>query len=102
MTIDRLHLAELVEEELNRKLDAAQKASPTKRRQESLQRDLTRVRKSMERLMTAYQEDLLSLDELRSRMPNLRPTVAGHAGSSGARLLSGAERSTRSMKLQTE
>jgi site-specific DNA recombinase len=62
----------LIEEELNRRLDAAQKASPTKRRQESLQRDLTRVRKSIERLMTAYQEDLLSLDELRSRMPDLR------------------------------
>src|SRR5262249_22111647 len=57
---------------LDRRLEAAQKASPTKRRQESLQRDLTRVHKSIERLMTAYQEDLLSLDELRSRMPDLR------------------------------
>jgi len=62
----------LIEEELDRRLEAAQKASPTQRRQESLQRDLARVRKSMERLMTAYQEDLLSLDELRSRMPDLR------------------------------
>ena len=26
----------------------------------------------MERLLTAYQEDLLSLDELRRRMPELR------------------------------
>jgi site-specific DNA recombinase len=63
---------QLIEEELDRRLEAAQKASPTQRRQESLQRDLTRVGKSMERLMTAYQEDLLSLDELRSRMPDLR------------------------------
>jgi site-specific DNA recombinase len=62
----------LIDEELNRRLEAAQKTSPTIRRQESLQRNLTRVRKSMERLMTAYQEDLLSLDELRSRMPELR------------------------------
>jgi site-specific DNA recombinase len=62
----------LIDEELNRRLDAAQKASPTQRRQEGLQRDLTRARKSMERLMTAYQEDLLSLDELRNRMPDLR------------------------------
>jgi len=62
----------LIDEELNRRLDAAQKASPTQRRQQSLQGDLTRTRKSMERLMTAYQEDLLSLDELRSRMPDLR------------------------------
>jgi len=62
----------LIEEELDRRLQAAQKASPTQRRQESLQRDLARVHKSIERLMTAYQEDLLSLDELRSRMPDLR------------------------------
>src|ERR1700751_1661970 len=36
------------------------------------ERELTRIRKSMERLLTAYQEDLLSLDELRRRMPELR------------------------------
>ena len=53
-------------------MQAAQKASPAQRRQESLQRNLARVRKSIKRLMTAYQEDLLSLDELRSRMPDLR------------------------------
>jgi site-specific DNA recombinase len=34
----------LIEEELDRRLEVAQKASPTKRRQESLQRDLARVR----------------------------------------------------------
>jgi site-specific DNA recombinase len=62
----------LIQDELNRRLDAAQKVSPTKRRRESQQRDLTRVRKSIERLMTAYQEELLSPEELRSRMPDLR------------------------------
>src|SRR4026209_2805548 len=62
----------LIEEELNRRLEAAQNAAPTRRRRETLERDLTRVRKSVERLMTAYQEDLLSLDELRSRLPELR------------------------------
>jgi site-specific DNA recombinase len=62
----------LIDEELKRRLEVAQKASPTQRRQESLQRDLARTRRSKERLMTAYQEDLLSLDELRNRMPELR------------------------------
>jgi len=71
-TVKLLENPNLIQDELNRRLDAAQKSSPTKRRQESLQRDLTRVRKSIERLMTAYQEELLSLDELRSRMPDLR------------------------------
>jgi site-specific DNA recombinase len=62
----------LIDEELKCRLEVAQNASPTQRRKESLQRDLTRTRKSMERLLTAYQEDFLSLDELRNRMPEMR------------------------------
>jgi len=67
----------LVSTELDRRLDAARAAEPTKRRQEGLERDLTRVSKSMERLVTAYQEELISLDELRSRMPELRAREQG-------------------------
>jgi site-specific DNA recombinase len=70
-----LHLLEdpaLIQNELNRRLEAARDASPTKRRLETLNRDLIRVHKSMERLLTAYQEELLSLDELRARIPPLR------------------------------
>ena len=62
----------LIQNELNRRLQAARKSSPTQRRLETLSRDLIRVRKSMELLLTAYQEELLSLDELRVRMPPLR------------------------------
>jgi site-specific DNA recombinase len=62
----------LIQEELERRLAAARNASPAKQREESLQRELARVRKSMERLMTAYQEELMSLDDLRRRMPELR------------------------------
>lgn len=62
----------LITAELDRRLDAARTAEPTKKRQEAVERDLTRLSKSLERLLTAYQEDLMSLDELRSRMPELR------------------------------
>ena len=62
----------LIQSELERRLEAARNAHPAKRRQESLNRELVRVRKSMERLLTAYQEDLLSLEELRRRMPAVR------------------------------
>jgi site-specific DNA recombinase len=62
----------LIEEELQRRLATARNVGPGKRRQEILQRDLVRVQSSMERLMTAYQEDLLSLDGLRRRMPDVR------------------------------
>lgn len=62
----------LIQEELERRLAAARNAGPVKRREEHLQQELARVRKSMERLMTAYQEDLMSLDDLRRRVPELR------------------------------
>jgi site-specific DNA recombinase len=62
----------LIQTEIERRLTAAKNSSPNKRREESLQRDLTRTRKGMERLVTAYQETLLSLEELRTRMPELR------------------------------
>ncbi len=62
----------LIQSELDRRLEAARQTHPAQRRQETLNRDLTRVQQSMERLLTAYQEDLLSLEELRRRMPALR------------------------------
>ena len=62
----------LIQNELDRRLAAARTAHPTKQRERALLRDLARTRKSIDRLLTAYQEDLLSLDELRQRMPELR------------------------------
>jgi site-specific DNA recombinase len=62
----------LIRAEIERRLEAARNSNPNKRRAEAMQRDLTRTRKGMERLVTAYQETLLSLEELRARMPQLR------------------------------
>jgi site-specific DNA recombinase len=62
----------LIQNELERRLMAAREADPTKRRDEALQRDLVRIRKGIERLLTAYQEGLLPIEELRERMPELR------------------------------
>jgi hypothetical protein len=56
----------------NDRRQAAQRADPTKRREDALRRNLFRIRKSIERPLTAYQEDLISLDELHQRMPDLR------------------------------
>ena len=63
---------QLIQSELERRLAAAREADPTKRHEEALRRELVRIRKSIDRLLTAYQEVLLALDELRERMPNLR------------------------------
>ncbi len=63
---------QLIQGELERRLATAREADPTKRHEEALRRELARIGKSIDRLLTAYQEGLLSLDELRERMPNLR------------------------------
>ena len=60
----------LIQQELDRRLAAAQAADPTRTRTQAVERDLTRVGKTIERLLTAYQEDLISLDQLRERMPS--------------------------------
>jgi len=70
-----VHLLEdptLIQAELDRRLEAARNANPAKRREETLIRELAQANKRMERLLTAYQEELLSLEDLRRRMPELR------------------------------
>ena len=62
----------LIKTELDRRLKVACNADPTKRRIDMLQRDIVRTQKSIDRLLTAYQEELISLDELRRRNPPLR------------------------------
>ena len=62
----------LIQNEIERRLAAAREADPTKRREEGLRRDVVRIRKGIDRLLTAYQEGLLPIEELRERMPQLR------------------------------
>jgi site-specific DNA recombinase len=62
----------LVRAEIDRRLTALRTEHPAARRRESLELDLTRAGSAIERLIEAYQEQLLSLDELRARMPTLR------------------------------
>ena len=62
----------LLQTELDRRLQAAQTTDPLKRREDALRRDQARLTKSMERLLTGYQENLITLEELRCRMPELR------------------------------
>ena len=62
---DVIHLLEdpaLIQQELDRRLAAARAADPTKQHERALQRDLVRVGKSIERVLTAYQEELVSLE----------------------------------------
>src|SRR5229473_1200318 len=62
----------LIQQELDRRLAAARSSDPTRKHEQSLQRELTHVGKGIERLVNAYQEGLLSIEHLRERMPVLR------------------------------
>src|SRR5215472_17260854 len=62
----------VIQQELNRRLEAASKPDPLKQREELLRQDHARLAKSMDRLLSAYQEGLVSLEQLLSRMPELR------------------------------
>jgi site-specific DNA recombinase len=63
---------ELVRVEIDRRLTALRTEHPAARRRETLERDLARADTAVTRLIEAYQEQLISLDELRARTPPLR------------------------------
>lgn len=62
----------LIRREIERRLDALREQHPAAQRKDGLERELARVRAGNARLIEAYQESLLSLEELRERMPALR------------------------------
>lgn len=67
--------------EIDRRLEAARVSDPNQQRETNLRHRLVRARKSIERLVTAYQEELITIDELRAWMPGLhRQEQALHRG----------------------
>ena len=67
---------EIVRSEIRRRIKEIHNATPIKKRKETLEKEIIRANKSIEKLLDAYQEDLIQLDELRSRMPALRKREA--------------------------
>ncbi len=67
---------DLIGAEIQRRLDSLRVSHPAGERRESLERDLVRARRAVQRLIEAYQEELISLDELRARSPDLRKRQA--------------------------
>jgi hypothetical protein len=62
----------LIQTEIDRRREAARNAGPLRKREEDLRREQLRVEKSSERLVTACQEGLVTLSQLRQRMPALQ------------------------------
>lgn len=70
--VELLTNPDLVRAEIKRRIKAIQDANPTKQRKDAIEKELLRIDKSVKKLLDAYQEDLLQLEELRDRMPPLR------------------------------
>ena len=62
----------LIRAELDRRLAELHAANPARATKARLQREATRTTTAISRLVEAYQEQLLSLEELRARTPALR------------------------------
>ena len=67
---------ELIEVEIERRLQTLRAEHPASHRREGLERDLTRAQNALRRLIDGYQEQLITLEELRARMPELRKREA--------------------------
>jgi site-specific DNA recombinase len=66
----------LIQAEIDRRLRTLRAAHPATTRRDALQRDLTRAQNALRRLLDGYQEQLVTLDELRARTPELRKREA--------------------------
>ena len=67
---------ELIKAEIERRLATLRAEHPASHRRDGLQRDLTRTQNALRRLIDGYQEQLITLEELRARMPELRKREA--------------------------
>jgi site-specific DNA recombinase len=63
---------DLVHGEIDRRLRSMQDTDPAARRSETLATELTRAEHAIARLVDAYQDEQITLEELRGRMPELR------------------------------
>jgi len=63
---------DLVRGEIDRRLRGMRETDPAARRSQTLAAELTRAERAIARLVDAYQDEQITLDELRARMPELR------------------------------
>ena len=61
----------LIQAEIDRRKEVARNTDPRRQRSETLRREQARLGNNVARLITAYQEGLVSLAQLRQRMPEL-------------------------------
>jgi len=67
-----LNSPELIQAEIQRRVQAHARSSPTQQRKEKIKNELKRIQNSIDNLLDGYQENLVSLSDLRKRVPDLR------------------------------
>ena len=67
----------LIRNEINKRLEQVRTADPATAQRQRLDAGLAKATTAITRLIGAYQEELISLDELRTRMPELRARQTG-------------------------
>jgi site-specific DNA recombinase len=67
-----LNEPQMVRQEMERRMAESLSGDPALQRQERLGKEIKRVQSQLDKLLDAYQEDLVSLADLRCRMPELR------------------------------
>ena len=70
--VELLSNPEMIKAEINRRVKEIQSSNPTKKRKASIEKELLRLGNCIQRLLDAYQENLVKIEELRDRMPRLR------------------------------
>ena len=67
---------DLIKAEIERRLQTLRAEHPASHRRDGLQRDLSRAQNALRRLIDGYQEQLITLEELRARSSELRKREA--------------------------
>jgi site-specific DNA recombinase len=67
-----LNQPELIRDEIERRLHEQRHNSPVEQRQAQLAKEVARVEQQIDKLIDVYQEGLITLEDLRSRVPELK------------------------------
>src|SRR6266436_2622605 len=67
-----LNHPELIRDEIERRLQERRHSSPVEQRQEKLSKEVARIEQQTDKLIDVYQEGLINLEDLRSRVPELK------------------------------
>ena len=70
----------LIRAEISKRLDAARTSDPVTSQRKRLETELARAATSITAMIEAYSEQLITIDELRTRMPHLRAREASLRG----------------------